>query len=122
MHELSIAEALLHELAEVASKEGAQRVVGLTIAVGSLSGVDPEALNLVFPLAAENTVAEGATLRIDRVVAEAECSACGRRFEPDFPFFVCESCESANVKVTAGRELLITRVDLDMPESHTPAG
>ena len=67
MHELGMATALVEQVEEIARKEGAARVVRIELVVGDESGVDREALEFVFPLAAERTAAEGATLAIEIV-------------------------------------------------------
>jgi hydrogenase nickel incorporation protein HypA/HybF len=67
MHELSMAAALVDQAEGIARREGATRVARIELAVGDLSGVDREALEFAFPLAAERTLAEGATLAVEIV-------------------------------------------------------
>jgi hydrogenase nickel incorporation protein HypA/HybF len=67
MHELGMATALVEQVEEIARREGAARIVRIELVVGDLSGVDREALEFVFPFAAERTAAEGATLAIEIV-------------------------------------------------------
>lgn len=67
MHELGMATALVEQVEEIARREGAVRVVRIELVVGDESGVDREALEFVFPFAAERTAAEGATLAIEIV-------------------------------------------------------
>jgi len=112
MHELSIAQALVEQLDEIVRREGAVRVAAVTVTVGSLSGVEPDALDMAFPVAAESSVAAGAALALELVPARALCHDCRLEFEAGFPFFVCERCGSDNVEIGAGRELLISSVEL----------
>jgi hydrogenase nickel incorporation protein HypA/HybF len=67
MHELGMATALVEQVEEIARREGAARIVRIELVVGDLSGVDREALEFVFPFAAERTAAEGAVLAIEVV-------------------------------------------------------
>jgi hydrogenase nickel incorporation protein HypA/HybF len=113
MHELSIAQALVEQIEAVARAERAERVYGTRVSVGSLSGVEPDALELAFPVAAEGTVAEGSALTIELAPAAAACRKCGHRFTPEFPLFVCEACASPDVAVDGGRDLLLLSVDLE---------
>ena len=62
MHELSMALALVEQVRNIARRESAACVRSVTVRVGSLSGVDPEALAFCFPLAAKDTPAETARL------------------------------------------------------------
>lgn len=114
MHELSIAQAMVEQLADIVAEHGAQSATALTVSVGSLSGVDPEALQMAFPLAAELTPGTNARLNLELVPADARCRDCDAAFQPDYPvFFVCPECGSASVTTTGGRELLITSVELE---------
>jgi hydrogenase nickel incorporation protein HypA/HybF len=113
MHELSIATALVEQVQAAVSSEDGARVVRVTVRVGALSGVDPEALNLAFPIACEGTVVEGAELAIEHVSAEVECRSCGSRTAPPFPFFACESCGSVEVEIASGRDLLLQSVEIE---------
>lgn len=115
MHELSIAQAIIEQVEHIARENSARRVLAVTVSVGQLSGVEPEALKLAYPLAAEDTVAAAAPLHIESVPAQAICRSCNREFAPDFYLFVCDRCGSAEVELRGGRDLLIKSVELDVP-------
>ncbi len=66
MHEMAIALALIEQAEKVAREQNARAIPGITVVVGRLSGTDPDALRAVFELAAEETLAAGATLTVDR--------------------------------------------------------
>lgn len=66
MHEMAIALALIEQAEKVAREQNARAIPGITVVVGRLSGTDPDALRAVFELAAEATLAAGATLTVDR--------------------------------------------------------
>ena len=112
MHEMSMAIALI-EQAEAALPDDGALVSRVVVSVGVLSGVDPEALVLAFPLAAEDTRLQGAALDIRRVPASMRCRACGDTTTPDFPFFVCAACGSDDVDIAAGRELMLESMELE---------
>lgn len=113
MHELSIAQALVEQVADLVAREGGRRAVRVTVKLGALSGVDPEALDMAFPVAAEGSDCEGATLVVEPVAAAAHCRDCGRDSEPPFPFLACEHCGSTDVDVLAGHELLLAAVEIE---------
>lgn len=116
MHELSIALALVEQMEKVARENHARSVPTVTVTVGALSGVDPEALRGAFPLAVEGTVAEGAELVIVPVEAVVRCRACRRESKPELPFLRCGACGESDVEVAAGRELYIAAMDVDVAE------
>jgi hydrogenase nickel incorporation protein HypA/HybF len=116
MHELSIALALVEQAEAIARREGAAGMAGITVTVGELSGVNPEALELAFPVAAENSMASEARLIIETVAARARCRACGREGRPGFPFPACGHCGSLDLEISAGQELLIRTLELEIPD------
>jgi hydrogenase nickel incorporation protein HypA/HybF len=65
MHEMSIALALIEQTEKVAHERNARAIPSITVVIGRLSGTDPDALRAVFELAAEESMAAGATLNIE---------------------------------------------------------
>jgi hydrogenase nickel incorporation protein HypA/HybF len=115
MHELSVAMAIVEQAEEVRQREKAVRISQITVAVGDLSGVDREALEMAFSLAAEGTAAAGAKLTLERVEAHVRCAACGEQTAVSIPFLTCKKCGSVNVEIVAGRELLLKTLELETP-------
>ncbi len=118
MHELSIAQALVDQVRPVAEAQKARRVVSVHVVVGTLSGVDPDALTLAFPLAAEETPLAGAELTIERVAASVRCAACGAVSTPEAPFVYCVKCGSRDVTIETGRELYIRSAEIETEEDR----
>ena len=112
MHELSIAQAIVKQLEQVSAEHDGAHVTQVHLRVGTLSGVDPEALRTVFPLAADGTVAAQAELDIKDIDARIRCKACSRESSPCFPFLACELCGSTDTENLQGHELLIQSVEL----------
>lgn len=113
MHELSIAQALVEQAQDVAKQNKANRIAGITVAIGALSAVDCGALEFVFAIAAEGTIAESASLTVEAVQAEVKCRACGQTSNPELPFFACTKCSSNDVEITGGREMTLKSVDVE---------
>ncbi|MTE16705.1 hydrogenase nickel incorporation protein HypA [Nocardia sp. CT2-14] len=88
-----------------------RRVYGVTVEVGALCAVVPEAMEFCFEIATEGTVAAGAHLDIEVIRGSASCRSCGNRFEVAVPIVLCP-CGSADVEVTAGRELRIRSMEV----------
>ena len=65
MHEMAIAMALIEQVEKAAREQKARSIAGISVAVGRLSGVDPDALRAVFELASEETLAAGAQLEVE---------------------------------------------------------
>jgi hydrogenase nickel incorporation protein HypA/HybF len=108
MHELAITQSVVDTACEHAA--GA-RVHSVTIEVGALCAVVPEAMQFCFELVAEGTVAEGAHLEIRIVPGAARCRSCGAEFGLADLILLCP-CGSADVEVRSGRELRIRTMEV----------
>jgi len=108
MHELAIAESIVDAVCERAA---GRRVVRVTVQIGALTAVLPEAMHFCFDLAAGGTVADGARLDIERRAGMALCRACGADVALADPVLLCP-CGSADLAVTAGRELQIVSMEV----------
>lgn len=113
MHELSICQALMAEVARVASAHRAGRVVSVTVRIGPLSGTEPELLASAFPLASAGTPAAGSRLVIELAEVRVQCPECGAQSQAQSTRLVCGSCGNWRVRVLSGEELLLTRVELE---------
>jgi hydrogenase nickel incorporation protein HypA/HybF len=115
MHELSLAQSLVEDIVAAARREGADRIVRVRLAVGALSGVDADAFEFAFPVAAEGSLAAGAELEIRAVALSVRCRDCGAVSSPDPLLCRCEACGSASVDVAAGRELKVEALEIHVP-------
>lgn len=113
MHELTIAQALVDQACTVAKEHGARRILGVSVRLGVLSGVDPQALEFAFPLAAEQTLAEGAALRVEIDPLRLDCRTCHRRTLVDPSFVVCPVCGSEQTDILSGQGMTLLSVDIE---------
>jgi hydrogenase nickel incorporation protein HypA/HybF len=113
MHEFSIAASLLEIITEEACAHGGSKVKAVSLRIGTLSGVVPEALEFAFQALSEGTVAEGARLVIERAALRIVCNACGTVSMPADPFIICPLCGSADVEIKEGRELNIESMEIE---------
>ncbi|MET7772284.1 hydrogenase maturation nickel metallochaperone HypA [Nocardia sp. NPDC005366] len=109
MHEMAITRSVIDAVCEHAA---GRRVHSVTVAVGGLCAVVPDAMRFCFELAAEGTVAEGASLEIVDVPGAAQCRDCGAEFVLTDPILLCPECGGVNVDVRAGQELRITSMEV----------
>ena len=112
MHETSIALAVVEQIARRAEQDGHAGVRAVTLRVGELSGVVPQALEFCFAQACEGTVVRGAALSIEAITALARCGACPARWPVGMPPDLnCPSCGAAAAHLISGRELEIAAVE-----------
>ncbi|HAV42836.1 TPA: hypothetical protein DCX15_02325 [bacterium] len=67
MHEVAIAQSILDIVTDVARENNAQKILNLTLKAGELSCVNLDSLQFVFSCISQKTMAEGATILVDRV-------------------------------------------------------
>ncbi len=109
MHELGI----MSEAIRLAVEAAAGRPVRcLTLRVGVLSGVDPEALRFAFDVAQQNTVVAGAELEMEIVAAVCWCAGCNQEFATGRLLDACPRCHDLSGDLRRGRELEIASVEL----------
>ncbi len=111
MHELSICQALITQVEDLAREQGAERVLALTVGVGALSGVEARLLKQAYPIAAAGTLAEGSELNIDERPVRVHCDECGRESEVTVNRLVCTYCGNWRTSLVSGDELVLTQVE-----------
>jgi hydrogenase nickel incorporation protein HypA/HybF len=108
VHELSITQSVVDA---VCARAGDRPVRSVRVQVGALTAVVPAAMEFCFALVVEGTVAEGARLDIERLPGAGRCRTCGADIVLGDPIRLCP-CGSADVDVTAGRELQILSMEV----------
>ena len=113
MHELSVCQGLLREVARVAAENDAVAVDRIVLRVGALSGVEPPLLQRAFEVARTGTLAASAELEIREGPVVVHCRQCGSRGEVAVNRLVCPGCGDWRVQVVEGEELLLLKVDIE---------
>jgi hydrogenase nickel incorporation protein HypA/HybF len=116
VHELSVCQALLRQVAEIADARGAHIVERITIEVGPLCGLEPELLAGAFAVARAGGCAAGAALDIESTPLIISCLSCGARSEAKPNRLICSACGGFRARIVAGDELRLRRVELTMPQ------
>ena len=109
MHELGISRNIVAIVGEAAAGRRVRRV---TLEIGKLSGVMPDALAFSFDLVAQGTPLEGAALEIRQIEGRARCAACGAEFAAPSFLTPC-ACGSHRLAHLAGEELNIKSMELE---------
>lgn len=118
MHELSICQALIDQVEQVARREHCRQVSVIHVSVGPLSGVEPQLLEQAYPLAAAGSVAETATLQIEMAPIRVYCDQCGRESAASANRLVCAGCGNWRTQLVSGDELLLTHIELLREQAH----
>ncbi len=113
MHEVGITQHILEIALDHARKARACKITSLSVEIGALSGVIPEAVEFCFEAVTRGTLAEGARLNIVRIPGRGRCRDCGRETELDTYTFNCPHCESFDLERLQGDELRLTELEID---------
>lgn len=120
MHELAICQALIATVEDIARPRDA-RVSEIHVAIGPLSGIEPRLLMAAFPLACAGTAAEGSTLAIAQTELRVRCRNCGAESAAAPNRLLCGACGDWRTDLVSGDEMLLLRVELDVPEAALEA-
>jgi hydrogenase nickel incorporation protein HypA/HybF len=113
MHELSIAYSLIEIAVEAAADAGASRVEAVHLQLGTLSGVDKDALLFSYEVAAVGTPLAGSRLLIEEVPAAVYCAVCGCTTTLNsIQSFRCAHCGALTTDIRQGKELEITFMEV----------
>lgn len=116
MHEFSLIESVLRTALQVAEEHGGARIERVSLRIGALQQVVPDALTFAYDAAVTGTLAEGSVLDWEAVPARVACAGCGKEYEPDDVFWLCPACGAQGGEVREGDELLLTSVELRDPD------
>lgn len=113
MHEAGIMATVIEMAIDSARREGASKIHRLTVRIGRLAGVEPEALSLAFTVLTADTIAEGAVLEIEPVEVVCHCPACQTDFVPSSGYiYFCPQCGRPSGEVRQGRELELASLEV----------
>ena len=110
MHELGITKNIVAIVKENALGAPVKKV---TLEIGKLSAIMPDAIRFCFDVCCQGTVLEGASLEIIEIQGWAKCCQCGTNFSVDQPFGTCDNCGSVEIKIIQGEELKIKSMEVD---------
>lgn len=112
MHEMALAEGVVDLVAEEARRQGFTHIKAIVLEIGMLSHVAPEAMLFCFDAVSRDTIAEGATLIIERVAGAGWCLDCAKTVPLKERFGACPECGRHHVQMTAGDEMKVRELEV----------
>ncbi len=110
MHELGITQSIVVIAAERAA---GRKVTRVTLEIGSLSAVMPDAIRFCFDVVTKGSVIEGAVIDIVEIPARAKCKDCGTEVTLATVVMRC-SCGSQRLELLSGEEFNIKSMDVEV--------
>ena len=112
MHEMSLCQNILEILEDQAVQQSFSRVDRVHLSVGTMSGVELEALRFGFDVVMKGSLAEDAKLEITCPQAMAWCMACGKSVPVSARYDPCPECGSHQLQITDGDTLKIKELEV----------
>ena len=112
MHELSLMENVRDLALEEGRRQGARRITSITLRIGSLAGVEPEALRFAHAVVWQDTIAAGASLMLEEVEATCWCPSCSKPFPADAGICECPRCGAISTQLLQGQELQLVSMEI----------
>jgi hydrogenase nickel incorporation protein HypA/HybF len=109
MHELGITQNIVAIALEHAQDSKVQRI---TLEIGNLSAVLPDAIQFCFDVCCAGTALEGAELKIIEIPGVGCCRRCGTEITLEQPFGICH-CGSTDLEILQGEELKIKKLEVE---------
>ena len=92
---------------------GYKKVDSITLRIGGASGILADSLRFAFEALKPGTPLEEAMLHIEEVPVGGVCAGCGGSFStPERFVFSCPMCGDSKIRLTQGRELDITGMEV----------
>ncbi len=113
MHEYSIVQALMRRVESEARVQNATSVGRIRVALGELSGVDPELLSTAYEVFRERTLCHAAEMEIRTVPALWACPSCGLPLAQG-EVLRCPSCQ-APARLVSGDEIVLEQIEMEVP-------
>jgi hydrogenase nickel incorporation protein HypA/HybF len=118
MHEMGVTQEVLDAVIEASTAAGATRVNSVCLTVGELTALELDSVQFAWECMTPGTLAEGAVLDITVTPARSLCLACGAEFGHDRYDRRCTACGSQMTEVVSGNDLLIGKVDVEVPDAE----
>jgi len=112
VHELSVCQALIAQVEQLAAQHAATGVKSVHLRLGPLSGVEPQLLQDAYPIACAGSVAAESALLIDIAPLKVKCETCGAETEASPNRLLCGQCGDYHTQLVSGDELLLMSVEL----------
>ncbi len=113
MHELSLSIDTIDLIVNQTRTHQFNKVKAMTLSIGALSCIEPEALTTGLTFASRGTVAEGAKINIEIVPAIATCMHCHQQVAVHSHLDRCPYCHSDELRIESGEEMKVKNIEVN---------
>jgi len=111
MHEMSIVLGIVRIAEQEAAKAKVEQFSAIDLEIGTLAGIEFDALDFVWEVATQQTVLEKSKKRVHKIAAIAKCSDCHTEYPIDFIHDNCPTCGSFLKIILQGKELRVKSLE-----------
>lgn len=112
MHEMSVALGILKIAEQEAAKANATEVELIELEIGTLAGIELDALDFVWSSVTKDTILEHSKMEIVTIEGEAKCVDCDTIFGIKNYYDSCPTCESSFKSILKGKELRVKSLEV----------
>jgi hydrogenase nickel incorporation protein HypA/HybF len=113
MHEYSIVQNLLDLCEQNASAHECTKITKIVVKIGRLSNIECSLLKTAFDTFKLDTIAQVAELEVIDQKVVIKCNLCGQTTECEKNEFACSHCDSYDVAIIDGEDLLLMSLEMD---------
>lgn len=110
MHEMSIVASIVDIAENEARKADANVISELELDIGTVSGIELDALNFAFESIKPRTMLKNAEIKINIIQAISFCEDCKIEFNTEMIYDLCPKCNSYKTKVIQGKEMKVKSI------------
>ncbi len=113
MHEMSLAENVLHMIEAAAQTQHFSRVHTVWLEIGQLACVESQSLRFYFDIVTQDSIAHHARLEIIDTPGQGLCNVCHRLSRIASRHDACENCGNYGLQITDGDSMRITELEVE---------
>ncbi|MCF6183874.1 MAG: hydrogenase maturation nickel metallochaperone HypA [Bacteroidales bacterium] len=110
---MSIVVSIVEIAEDEAKKVLAERISELELDIGTVSGIELDALNFAFESVKYKTMLKNAEIKINIIQAKSKCEDCSFEYKTDNVYNLCPKCNSYRTHIIQGKEMKVKSVTVD---------
>ena len=110
---MSIVMSIVDIAEDEAKKVNAHKITEVELNIGTISGIELEALNFAFECIKPKTMLKDAEIKINIIEAKSVCEDCKHEFETENVYTLCPECDSYKTSILQGKEMKVKSILVD---------
>lgn len=119
MHEVSVIDEIVQTVLDEIKNYQVLRVDSVSLRIGKLRQFVPEIMQFCYEVATRDTLLQGSQLKLKEVPVQIFCRRCEMTTELEEYDFHCPECQSMDIQVTGGNELILDSIQLEEKATAT---